>query len=70
MKKSQGKKSVHVQVPVELHDLLSRLCIDTGLTATAIITQYLEYLQSIHYKKREPINEKSPTDFKLTVTSS
>lgn len=70
MKKSQGKKSIHVQVPADLHDTLSRLSIDTGLSSTAIITQYLQYLQSIHYKKREPINEKSTTDFKLTGVSS
>lgn len=70
MKKTQGKKSLHVQVPADLHDMLGRLCIDTGLSATAIITQYLQYLQSKHYRKREPINEKSDSDFKLDAKAT
>lgn len=69
MKKSQGKKSIHVQVPVDLHDTLGRVSIDTGLSATAIITQYLQYLQAKHYKKREILNERSDTDFKLDATT-
>ncbi len=70
MKKSIGKKSLHVQVPAALHDTLARLCIDTGLSATAIITQYLQYLQSKHHKKREVINEKSNTDFTLDARAT
>lgn len=70
MKKSQGKKSLHVQVPADLHDVLGRLSIDTGLSATAIITQYLQYLQAQHYKKREPLHAKSTTDFKLDATAT
>lgn len=70
MKKTQGKKTVHVLVPADLHDTLSRLCIDTGLSATAIITQYLQYLQSKHYKKREVLREGSTTDFKLDVAAT
>lgn len=70
MKKSQGKKSIHVQVPAELHDVLGRLCIDTGLSATAIVTQYLQYLQSKHYKKREALNASSNTNFSLDAIAS
>lgn len=70
MKKIQGKKSLHVQVPADLHDVLGRLCIDTGLSATAIITQYLQYLQSKHYKKREVLNGQSNSDFKLDASST
>lgn len=65
MKKSQGKKSLHVQIPVDLHDVLARLSVDTGLSATAIVTQYLQYLQSKHYKKRDVLHEKSASDFSL-----
>lgn len=65
MFKSMGKKSVHVQVRADLHDTLRRLCIDTGLSATEIVTQYLQYLHVQHYKKREPLNAKSHSDFKL-----
>lgn len=69
MKKSMGKKSVHVQVPADLHDTLGRVCINTGLSATAVITQYLRYLKAQYPKKKEPLNEKSATDFKLDASS-
>ena len=70
MNNKLGKKSLHVQVPADLHDVLGKLCIDTGLSATAIITQYLQYLQAQHYKKREPLHEKSTADFKLDARHS
>ncbi len=65
MKKSQGKKSLHVQVPALLHDTLGRVSINTGLSATAIITQYLQYLHAQPANKRIPLNAKSPQSFKL-----
>ena len=61
MVKSMGKKSLHVQIPVELHDTLAKICIDTGLSATSIITQYLKFLRSRKKKNREILNATTST---------
>ena len=65
MKKKPVKKRLNVEVSIDLHDMLKKLCVDTGLTATEIIVQYLEYLQKKHYKQRQVLDESSTTEFKL-----
>ncbi len=46
---------VHAHVPVHLYDTLLRLSADTQLSITAIIRQYLEYLQRQHWAKRKAL---------------
>lgn len=65
MAKNLGKKSINMDIPADLYDMLRKLCVDTGLTATSIVVQYLEYLQKQHYKRRQVLNEHSESDFKL-----
>jgi hypothetical protein len=60
-----GKKSLNLDVPADLHDMYSKLCIDLGITKTDGIVQYLRYLQKQHYKHRQVLNDTSPPDFKL-----
>lgn len=60
-----GTKQLHVYIPNELHDMLRRLSIQTGISATQIIVRYLEYLKSHHYKKRTPLDEQCDEVFKL-----
>ncbi len=71
MKKSQGKKSIHVLVPVELHDMLMKLCVDTGMTVTAIITQYLKHLKSKKTKNRIILDgQTNDPDFRLDARTT
>lgn len=43
--KSEGEKVIHVRVKAILHDTLKRMCVETGMTQTQIISQYLTYLR-------------------------
>lgn len=61
----QGKLKLNMNIPAELHIMLRKLAIEKRLTATAIIVQYLQYLQAQHYKQRDALNENSPKTFKL-----
>ena len=65
MKKVEGKQTLNVRVPVKLYMTLKRVSLNTGLSQTEIITQYLRYLDKKHYAQREPINEHSDQDFEL-----
>lgn len=62
----KGKMSLHVNIPVDLFVVLKELSDETGLTSTAIITQYLQFLQAQSPEKRQALNDKTTTTkFKL-----
>ena len=64
----KGKMSLNMYVPADLHEMLKNLSLETGLSATSIVIQYLEFLQAQHPSKRKVLSEKSTTTFKLDTT--
>jgi hypothetical protein len=66
MTKKTGKKTLSVELPVDLYDMYAKLCIDLNLTKTEGIYRYLQYLQKKYYKHRQAINADSDDDFSLS----
>lgn len=64
---NKEKKPLNIRLPADLHKVLFKLSVDSGLTVTAIITQYIQYLKTKHYKKREVLHENSSSDFKINA---
>lgn len=67
MFKKQGRKTLSVLVPIRLHDMFNKLCIDHEISKTQAIIRYLQYLQAKPYEKRKLLYAKSKPDFKLDV---
>jgi hypothetical protein len=63
----KGYKAVNVRIPEGLHTFLRKLTISSGLSATEIIRQYLEYLRKESYRNRVLLNADSKEGFKLEV---
>jgi hypothetical protein len=61
----KGKKTLHVDIPVDLFNMYTKLCVDLEITKTEGLIRYFKYLQKQYYKRRRAINEKSEPDFKL-----
>lgn len=70
MNKKQGVKALYIRIPADLHEMLAKLAIDTGLSSQEIIVRYLKYLKKFHAKKREPLNDKRKGDFSLDAGES
>jgi hypothetical protein len=70
MTKRTGKKSLSLDIPVDLFNMYAKLCIDLGITKTEGITQYFQYLQAIYHRQRDILNEKSDASFKLDARKS
>jgi hypothetical protein len=56
-----------VQVEADLHYILKKLSDESGLSITQIIVQYIQYLRTVHFKKRKPLHANSNGDFKLDI---
>lgn len=63
--KKDKKKPITVWVPLELHTMAKKMCIEYETNLTAIFVDYLCYLQKKHPKQRDPLNGKSKKDFLL-----
>ena len=61
----KGKKTLNVDIPSDLFNMYSKLCIDLEITKTEGLIRYFKYLSKMYYKRRRAINEKSEPDFKL-----
>lgn len=64
-----GKKTIHVQVPANLHLMVHKLACDEGISITEIIVRYLKYLRAKPYRERRLLDAKSAPDFTLDDTS-
>lgn len=61
----RGKKALNIDLPIELHDILKKVAIENGLTVTAVIVQYIQYLRQKRYNQRKALNGKSKANFTL-----
>lgn len=64
MKSKEGKKTVNMDIPVRLYNMLKTIGLREGLTTTSIFIQYLEYLEA-QGKKKELLNADSRPIFML-----
>ncbi len=62
----EGKKTVNMDIPVHLYNMLKTIGLKEGLTTTSIFIQYLEYLEAQKGKKKL-LNADSEDDFTLRV---
>ena len=65
MTSPKGKKALNIELPIELHNALKKTAIDHGITVTAVIIQYIQFLQQKPVRQRKILNEQSETSFKL-----
>lgn len=67
-KKTEGSKFLSVRVPLSAHDMLKKLAIDSGLSITEIIMQYIRFLRKKHWKHRSLLleNQAQASKFRLT----
>lgn len=70
MTKKQGVKALYIRIPADLHEMLAKLAIDTGLSSQEIIVRYLKYLKKYHAKQRTPLDDEQKGDFTLDSRGS
>ena len=63
-KMNDGVTTLHVRVAKSQHTMLKKLAIDTGLSVTDIISQYLDYLQRLKptIRQQEILHEEGSKD--------
>lgn len=63
MKAPQGFKTLHIRIPIDLHEMLFIMSVKHDLSATEIVVKYLRYLKKKHHTQRIPLDENSPDGF-------
>ena len=63
--KQLGKKTLNVDIPLDLFTMYSKLCVDLGITKTQGIIQYFRYLKKQYHHHRQVLNEKSKSEFRI-----
>lgn len=61
----EKKRAMNVELPADLWQMFSKLCIDSQVSKTEAIIQYLKYLKAQNNKCRRLLNEGSEDNFKL-----
>jgi hypothetical protein len=61
-RKERGVKGLNLDLPSDLHDFYSKLCITLGITRTEGVIQYIRYLRAQQSHKRKGLNEDSNFD--------
>ncbi len=61
----KGYKAVHAWVPGHLYEMLRKLAVDSHLSVTQVVVQYLEYLQRQQWQCRRPLHGHSERSFEL-----
>lgn len=56
------KKSLNLEIPVDLYNMFAKTCIDYGITKTEGIIRYFKYLQHQQRRKKEILDEGTATD--------
>lgn len=56
--KNPAKKSLNIDLPADLYDEFSKICIDAQITRTKALIKYIYYLRSLHKKKRKLLDER------------
>ena len=56
----KGKKSVNMEIDVDLVIMFKRMCLNADITVTEGFKNYLKYLQKQHCRKRKLLDENLP----------
>lgn len=61
----QGYHRLTIDIPLDYWIILKKVSVESGLTLTSIVIQYIKYLQGRQNKKRFILDEHKDSDFEL-----
>lgn len=61
----EAQRVLNVEIPADLWQMFSKLCIDEEVSKKEAIVQYFKYLKAKNNKSRRLLNETSEDNFKL-----